>query len=497
MRICIACLLSWWVSVALIGCGAENPEVAESEEGWAVTSWGHFYEVFAEADPLIAGQTALSHTHVTVLNRFLALTEGRVAAVLQSADGAEAVFWQDGALRPGIYSIAISPAVEGEFNLIFRVESPHATEDIPSGRVHVGNATEPGGLVEAPSYGPGSSQGGTPPIGFLKEQQWKTAFATEWTGIDSIHKTVNGSARIRAAVGGDMIVSAPVNGIASTDLRIHTGSEVRFGQELFRLQPRAAAEQSISELQSDLTLARAHLERVEKLHQAGMVPQAEVDAARSAVDGLKPLVEPPSPSDGMTITSPLTGRVAEVWVRPGQSVQAGESLLRIVKTSPLWVEVALDPAEADALHSGLKGLHVRIPGSDREVSFEAGEVRLVSMSPALDPVTGTVAALLELKNPGDRMRLGAVVEAEVATAQTRSGVVVPASALVDDGGTSVVYIQTEGESFERHEVIRRAGYGERVLLEGLAPGVRLVTVGGATIRRASLLSTGSVEGHVH
>lgn len=497
MRIINACLSSWLGAAVLFGCGTQKSEEVGPDEGWAVTSWGQSFEVFAEVDPLIAGDTAVSHTHITVLDGFQALAEGRVSAVLRSASGAEAAFPQDHALRPGIFSIEISPEAEGEFDLIFRVESSHAREDIPSGRVRVGNPSQPGGLMEAPNYGLPGSPGGSPPVGFLKEQQWKTAFATEWTTIDSIHETVNGSARIRAAVGGDIIVSAPVNGIASTDLRIHTGSDVRSGEELIRLQPRAAAEQSISELQSELTLARAHLVRVEKLYQAGVVPQAEVDAARSAVDGLKPLVEPSSPSDGMSVRSPLTGRVAEVWVRPGQSVEAGDSLMRIVRTTPLWVEVALDPAEADALHTGLTELHMRVSGSATGISFKSDEVRLIALSPALNPATGTVAALLELRNKGDRLRLGAVVEAEIATAQTRGGVVVPGSALVDDGGTTVVYVQVDGESFERLEIVRLAGHGERVLVEGLFPGQRLVTTGGATIRRASLLSSGSVEGHAH
>jgi len=35
------------------------------------------------------------------------------------------------------------------------------------------------------------------------------------------------------------------------------------------------------------------------------------------------------------------------------------------------------------------------------------------------------------------------------------------------------------------------------VVDGVLPGERVVTVGGAAIRRASLLASGSVEGHVH
>ena len=73
----------------------------------------------------------------------------------------------------------------------------------------------------------------------------------------------------------------------------------------------------------------------------------------------------------------------------------------------------------------------------------------------------------------------------------------PSSALVDDGGTTVVYEQVSGESFARREVKVAARRGPSVLVEGVTPGARLVTKGAAAIRRAAMLSSGAPEGHVH
>jgi hypothetical protein len=92
---------------------------------------------------------------------------------------------------------------------------------------------------------------------------------------------------------------------------------------------------------------------------------------------------------------------------------------------------------------------------------------------------------------------GSAVEAQLLLSGEQRGVVVPVLALVDDSGTSVAYVQVEGESFARRElrVLRRLG--SEALVEGLKPGQRLVTRGAASVRRASLLSTGAPEGHVH
>jgi len=86
---------------------------------------------------------------------------------------------------------------------------------------------------------------------------------------------------------------------------------------------------------------------------------------------------------------------------------------------------------------------------------------------------------------------------EIVLPGGQPGIVVPSSALVDDGGTSVVYVQLSGEAFARREVRVVGRSGDEVTVEGLRAGERLVTRGGAAVRRASLLSTGAPEGHLH
>jgi hypothetical protein len=90
-----------------------------------------------------------------------------------------------------------------------------------------------------------------------------------------------------------------------------------------------------------------------------------------------------------------------------------------------------------------------------------------------------------------------VVDAQLLLAEEEEGIVVPAGALVDDGGVPVVYLQLSGERFARQpvEVVERQGGQVRV--GGLLPGQRLVTRGGDAIRRSSLLTSGASHGHVH
>jgi hypothetical protein len=62
---------------------------------------------------------------------------------------------------------------------------------------------------------------------------------------------------------------------------------------------------------------------------------------------------------------------------------------------------------------------------------------------------------------------------------------------------AVVYLQLSGESFVRQEVRVLERQGDRILVDGLVPGQRLVTRGGDAIRRETLVSSGAGHGHIH
>jgi RND family efflux transporter MFP subunit len=483
------------------GHGGGATPAAEEEEGWAVTSWGERYEIFAEADPLVVGAVSKSHTHVTILDGFAPLRIGVVDAVLRDERGAEQVFRQATALRDGIYSIEIKPASAGTFDLMFRVESAAGFEQIPSGRVRVGDAASPGGLVEPPGGPPDSSAvasaGGGDGVSFLKEQQWRTSFATAWAEQGSVNQSARGPGRIRPAAGGEALLVAPVDGIVVAPLKAYIGLDVPQGEVVAQLRPRVGSDRSVSQIRGELQLAEARLARLEELLKLEATSEAEVEEARARVQSLtaeRQALAGEGPA--VAVRAPFSGRIAEVLVIPGQAVTSGAPLARLVRFEPVWLEVALKPEDARSLDGGLAGLILREAGSSRPLTFGAEEVRLVSRAPEVSGTTGSVAALIELKGT-QMLRPGTAVDAEVLFPGERAGIVVPADAIVDDGGVPVLYVQNDGESFARLEVRVVATQGDRTLVEGPAAGSRIVTLGGAAIRRAALLQTGPPEGHVH
>jgi len=502
------------VSLAAVGCqrAPSSPRASAGSaapESWSVTAWGERYEVFAETGPLVAGAAATSNAHVTVLAGFAPLKEGTVTLVLRDAGGAEQFFKQEHPKRDGIYPMELKPRAQGTFDLLFRIQSPAGFEELAAQRVRVGSAESPGGRASEESAGADA-------MPFLKEQQWRTEFATAWVREGALAESVEGPALVKPAAGGEVVLTAGLDATVAPYPWPYAGLDLAEGGTVFRLVPRVG-DRSLPELradaaslEADVDVARRRVERLTELLRVEGTSLAELERARATLAGLEARLTSArggvagatgaggkDDAPAILVRAPWAGRVAEVAVSPGQTVGAGAALGRLVKVRPLWLVVALRPEAAARVQAAPTGLHLKRPGQPTPLEVGAKELKLVSHSPEVDPRTASVSVILEVNRSAAELPLGSAVEAELRLAGETRGIVVPLSALIDDSGTTVAYVQLEGESFGRREVRVLRRLGAEALVEGLRPGERLVTLGAGAVRRSSLLSAGAPEGHVH
>ncbi len=507
--------------VLLLGC-VNSPAAEEhdhSHEAWSVTALGERFEVFPEIDALEVGQTATAHTHVTRLADFGPLVEGTVEIVLVDGEG-EQVFGAGEPADPGHFLVEVTPRRTGEADLLFRIDDGAGIEEIPAGRVRVGAADQAEGLVQAPEL-PAGSDGGEP-VAFLKEQQWQGRFATAWVEEGHLALSVSGVATFRPPAGGESTVTAQVDGVVQPPGGARSwpfvGRRVERDAPLFRVVPLVASERSLATLEGELEALAVELEsarsrstRLQELLALEAVSEREVEetgvrartlearhrAAERDLESARSSREGGAEGAGISLKAPFSGRIAAVSTTPGATVAAGDALARLVRTDVVWIEVALPPQDARRLAAaGLRGVVLDDPESG-PVRIDEG-LSLVSVSPELSPRTGTVTVLVEAPGlAGTGFALGSTVAAQVLMAGEESGIVVPASAVVDDGGVPVVFLQLSGEDFQRQTVTVLGRQGDEVLVGGLAPGQRLVTRGGDAIRRSSLMASGEAHGHVH
>lgn len=86
----------------------------------------------------------------------------------------------------------------------------------------------------------------------------------------------------------------------------------------------------------------------------------------------------------------------------------------------------------------------------------------------------------------------------VETSKVEDAVVIPESALVEEGDQLVAFVMISGETFDKRDLQVGARDSGRVqVLEGIREGERVVTKGAYAIRLSTLTGVIPAHGHAH
>jgi len=498
--------------VVLAGCKNSSPpaKTPEGPEVIAVTRWTERTELFMEHPPVVAGQSARFAVHFTDLQNFKPVTKGRVIVELRSASGKAEMFQADAPSRPGIFGVDVKPGSAGSHTMTVGLESGALRDTHDLGQVEVfANAQDAAKAVQS---------GEVEAIRFLKEQQWTLDFATEVVAERSLRESLRVPAEVRPRTGGEVELIAPVAGrIAVSGAIPSVGTPVQKGQVLARIIPRTATpadyatlESAREEAKAALGLAQRDRERAERLLAAGAVPSKRLDEAKAAEATAQAKFEAAQmrlkqyessrSADGdapgesqFLLRAPIAGVVAAAHGTPGANVEQGETLFRIVATDLVYVVASVPEAEGWRLRQ-LAGGELELPGEAKPLPLG----RVVSVGRVVDPQARTLPVIFEEHNSDGRLVIGQSDFVRLFTSATAKAPAVPESALVDDGGRAVAFVQVAGESFARRPVQlgnRQGGYVH--VLEGIEPGERVVTRGAYQVRLAALSTQIPAHGHVH
>ena len=99
----------------------------------------------------------------------------------------------------------------------------------------------------------------------------------------------------------------------------------------------------------------------------------------------------------MRILSPIAGKVENVLLREGESADALQEVVRVVKIDPLWVQVPVDMGQARTLKVGGTAT-VTFAGTPAE----SGEGKIIHIAAMADAASATLGVRVELPNPTGR-----------------------------------------------------------------------------------------------
>jgi RND family efflux transporter MFP subunit len=504
-------LLSILVGALSAGCNrSAAPSAAPEEpEGLSVTRWTDKTELFAEYPPLVVGSTSRFAIHLTRLDTFKALTEGYVEVRLQGSSAQPEVFRVDAPSRPGIFGVDVKPAHAGKRELVIALKATGLNDEHRVGEVDV----HPNAAAARAATPAGEE---TPAISFLKEQQWSLDFGTALVKEEAVRESIRVPARLEPRPGGAADVVAPIDGRLTRVLDVALGATVSRGQELARLLPPPATpadlpqlERARAEAQTTLALSTRDRERAERLTSAGAAPAKRLDEARSAEEQAKTRLAAAeaslaqynaartggaSDAEGLfVVRAPVSGVIANRDAATGANVTAGTVLFRVVDASQVHVVGQVPEASASRARVA-RGAELEIAGQPDRVPTG----RLVSVGKVLDPQSRTLPITFAFDNRVRELPVGQAVFLHLLMDTTAPRPVVPAAAVVDDAGRPIVFVQREGETFERRAVTLGPRSGDLVqVTEGVKPGDRVVTKGAYLVRLASLSTSVPAHGHVH
>lgn len=246
--------------------------------------------------------------------------------------------------------------------------------------------------------------------------------------------------------------------IRAAELRVQSAKEAL-------AQARAAGDAHVAQ-------ARAALRQAEQGAAQVAVKEADARAFQALVLQRKADLAAAGASAGYArLTSPVSGVVTRRYLNPGDMADPNTPVVEVTAPHSLDLVCSTSPDAAAELRVGMSArIHAPYDGGTPALG------RVISIG-QVDPQTNLLTVRISLDHPAGTWKAGAFATADVVTQVHPGAVVVPARAVVQRGGKSVVFVVGADGTARVQPVSVGARNGDWVEVHGAAPGETVITVG--------------------
>lgn len=244
-------------------------------------------------------------------------------------------------------------------------------------------------------------------------------------------------------------------------------------------------------------VAREYYRREEKIHGSrlldtrsmlaaeGELTQAEIrlQAARDKISIIGG--DPEEQGDTLTLTAPLSGRIASRDKNVGELASPSDSIVAIANLSQVWIEADVNEKDLSSVKIGQKA-EIKVASSLNR-SFEG---RVLSIGDILNPDSRSAKVIFRVDNAGGVLKGEMSATVSIHSNKRESVVMIPKQAVLNESGRQIVFSPCAdceedikaGKSvcgaYDKIEVATGPAHGESVeILSGLKGGDLVVTVG--------------------
>lgn len=352
------------------------------------------------------------------------------------------------------------------------------------------------------------TKAGQPLIRMPDDSQRRVGLVVSTVPVAQFRPQLTAYGRLEEDPSQTFVLRAPIAGVLQSGVGgwPAVGQEVRPGQVLGTVFPRLAPAERITlttqltATRSDAAVAAASVESARAAYARAQIlnadnknisdraledarvrletEKAKLAGAQQTVTTLERSLQGLNLAGSVPLTADAGGVVTELTARPGESVEAGLSLMRVSALTQLIAKIDLPvgrslPASATVARIAPSGMEDRSFLADRA---GVSAVTDASSSPG-------ESFRFRLRRGSFGLRPGMAVTAWIdVPGEVQAAYVVPAAAVVRLSGKSYVYVQTGDDEFVRMEIAVLGPADKGYFVSGkLGSPARVVTTGAQTL----------------
>lgn len=283
---------------------------------------------------------------------------------------------------------------------------------------------------------------------------------------------------------------------------VNVGEQVKAGQPLMRIDETdlrlavTAKRNAVAAARAVVVQTDADERRYANLVNDGWTSKQRYEQAKAASDTAKAQLAAAEAEAGVAenqatysvLVADADGTVTQTLGEPGQVVSAGQTVVRLAQSGPREAVVALPETIRPAIGSLAEA---SLYGSDGR-RFAA---HLRQLSDSADPQTRTYEARYVLDGEAAAAPLGATVTIRLASQDHQPEVQVPLGAVLDDGGTTGIWVFDSATSTVRLQPVKLLRVtSETAVISGSKSGDQIVSLGAHLLHEGARVRTGSESG---
>jgi cobalt-zinc-cadmium efflux system membrane fusion protein len=468
-----------------VASGTSEPEPL------SITIFTKKVELFAEFKPFVKDQETAFAAHLNDLKEFKPFPTGSLQVILKN-EKSQYENKVEAPSVPGIYRPVITPAEPGIYTLTFIFKNDQLSETIIVDSIRV--------FQNASEIPPPVSDNIGDEIIYLKEQAWKTIFATEEVTEKPFHTVISTSARVKSLPGAEMVLSSQTAG--QINLFKVVGETVSKGDLIATISGGSLEDNltvKLNEYRVAYEKSKADYDRTKPLTSSQTISQKDFleIVTRYKQDSVRYFqIAGKVTGNTMRLLAPIKGIISDIMVNNGGFIETGLPVARITNSSELLIEAFVNQSDHQ-LVPGIFDANFKDPSGNKTLTLSALNGKVRSANAFVNDNSLRIPVNFTVRNNGDLMP-GMFLEAYLMTNPTEKAIVVPYSALLEEQGKYFVYVEKAGESFLKREVVLKGNDGLYAeISSGLKPGERVVTKGIQPIKLSSMAGGLPLHGHTH